>query len=100
LLSSGTTVSPMAPPPSSSSSSSSSPFPSAEAVLGKNVLDRLGLSETQVLQTQSRIMLLWQYTRGRILVLSLICLFLGLVLPLARSSFTQWVAPGSTPSFE
>lgn len=87
-LSPGTTISPMSLPPPSSSSTDTA------AVIGKNVLEKLGLSEAQALQTQSRIMLLWQYTRGRILVLSLICLFFGLVLPLARSS-SHWVAAGS-----
>ncbi|KAG9069415.1 hypothetical protein KI688_010317 [Linnemannia hyalina] len=89
LSSPGTTLPPMSTPPSSSSSSTET-----AAMVGRNVLEKLGLSEAQALQTQSKIMLLWQYTRGQILVLSLVCLFFGLVLPLARSS-AQWVAAGS-----
>ncbi|KAF9538843.1 hypothetical protein EC957_006163 [Mortierella hygrophila] len=85
----GTTIPPMSTPPSSSSSSTET-----AAVVWRNILEKLGLSEAQALQKQSKIMLLWQYTRGQILVLSLVCLFFGLVLPLARSS-AQWVATGS-----
>ncbi|KAH7047673.1 PapD-like protein [Linnemannia elongata] len=82
----GAIISPMASPPSSLSTET--------AVVGRKVLEKLGLSEAHALEAQSRIMLLWQYTRGRILVLSLVCLFFGVVLPLARSS-SHWVAAGS-----
>lgn len=88
ISSSGTIISSLSlPPPTSSSSTETA------GVVGRNVLEKLGLSEAQALQTQSRIMLLWQYTWGRILVLSVVCLFFGLVLPLARSS-SHWVAAG------
>ncbi|KAK3845433.1 MAG: hypothetical protein J3R72DRAFT_435790 [Linnemannia gamsii] len=42
----------------------------------------LGMSDSQRRQSMFRV--LWEYTRGRILVLSLVCLFLGLVFPMAR----------------
>ncbi|KAF9117585.1 hypothetical protein BGW39_002030 [Mortierella sp. 14UC] len=68
----GTTISPGAP------------------VEKRNVLEKLGLSMSmsglQRQQQQSRLMALWEHIRGRILVLSLVCLFFGFIFPLAHRS--------------